>query len=170
MTRNALVSAILAVAGTCLLAATPAGAAATGSRAGQSVTAPSTRLGTHCTTVQSRLHTRVGVICISVISLAGGNQHAEVTFRARSGTLRQVSAGNLAYLVRSRIVEMTGRAQKLVTGMTASLISRNWCCGRPHRGYSAQSGVFNACMSWRGGGTACTGRRWFYSLVVRFFF
>jgi hypothetical protein len=77
---------------------------------------------------------------------------------------------NLVYLVRSRIVEMTGRAQELVTGMTASLISRNWCCGRPHRGYSAQSGVFNACMSWRGGGTACTGRRWFYSLVVRFFF
>jgi hypothetical protein len=161
MRRNLVIAAIAATAA-CGLGATPAAAAVTGPAAPVAVSAPA--LGTRCTTVKSDVPVRIGVICITVIR-QGPQWRAEVSFKAGSGSLRQVSVRNLRLLVAGRVEERTGRVIKDVMGRSDAVPS-NWWEDDLSNGL-ARAAVYNACMSWAGGGRACTGNHWFYSMTVR---
>jgi len=63
------------------------------------------------------------------------------------------------------VKERTGRVLKGATGKT-DFVPSNWW-EDDLSGVFARAAVFNACLQWRDGARACTGRHWFYSLRVR---
>jgi len=120
--------------------------------------------GTRCTTVESHSPARIGAICVTVVS-RGPLWRAEVSFKAVSGSLREVSVKNLRFLVAGGVKERTGRVLKDVTGKT-DFVPSNWW-EDDLSGVFARAGVYNACIEWADGARACTGSHWFYSLRVR---
>jgi hypothetical protein len=161
MRRTMVIAAIAAIAA-CGLGAAPAAAAVTGRATPVAVSASA--MGTRCKTVKSVSPVRIGAICVTVIR-RGPLWRAEVSFKSGSGRLREVSVKNLRFLVAGAVKERTGRVVKDVAGRT-DVIPSNWW-EDDISGVSAQAGVLNACMVWAGGGRACTGNHWFYSLSVR---
>jgi len=160
MRRNLVIAAIAAMAA-CGLGASPA-AAATGRPAPAAMFASA--MGTRCTIVQSHSPVRTGAICVTVVS-RGLQWRAQVSFKAVSGFLREVSVKNLRFLVAGAVKERTGRVLRNVTGKSDAVPSNWW--EDDLSGVFAQAGVYNACIEWADGARACTGNHWFYSLRVR---
>lgn len=168
MRRNMVIAAIMAVAA-CGLGASPAAAATArpapaAAPAAASAAAAGSASGTRCTTVEAHSPLRIGAVCVTVVS-RGLLWRAEVTFKAGSGSLRQVSVKNLRFLVAGGVKERTGRVLKGTTGRT-DFVPSNWW-EDDLTGVFGRAAVFNACMQWRDGARACTGSHWFYSLRVR---
>jgi hypothetical protein len=163
--RGTMVMAAITAVAACGLGATPAAAVtARPAPAAASAAAAGSASGTRCTTVESHSPLRVGAVCVTLVS-RGVLWRAEVSFKAGSGSLRQVSVKNLRFLVAGGVKERTGRVLKGATGRTDFVPSNWWEDDLP--GVFGRAAVFNACMQWRDGARACTGSHWFYSLRVR---
>jgi|HubBroStandDraft_4_1064222.scaffolds.fasta_scaffold61284_2 hypothetical protein len=159
MRRNLVIAAIAAMAA-CGLGASPA-AAATGRPAPAAMSAFA--MGTRCTIVESHSPVRTGAICVTVVR-RGLQWRAEVTFKAVSGSLREVSVKNLRLLVAGGVKERTGHVLRDVSGRTDAVPSNWW--EDNISGVFAQAGVYDACMVWANGARVCTGNHWFNSLRV----
>jgi hypothetical protein len=169
MRRNLVIAAIAAIAA-CGLGTAPAVAATSratplgGSAASAAVYA--SPMGTRCTIVESKFpFLQIGEICVTVVDHGPELWRAEVSFRAISGELREVSVENLKFLVAGSLEERTGRVLKDVPGKRGMVPSNWWEDNLRHP--TARAAVDNACMRWLDGARACTGSHWFYSSRVQ---
>jgi hypothetical protein len=173
MKRNVLLAvacAALTAAVIGVFAVAPAGAAAATNRAAPVPASPFALQGTRCTTLHSLIQKRTGIICITVQvirSPTSVQERGEVTFRSKSGKLKQVTAGTLNLLINGRAIEIVRNAKKSTTAATAVLRPRKWSDEVISKTYFAHATVINACLVWPGGGKVCTGRNPFRSQSVR---
>ncbi len=163
MKRYPLIAAILAIV-TCGLASAPAGAASVHSHVSQVAAGPDTFRGAQCQIVFN-VFRQSGEICITVYTEPWEHSaRAEVTFVTHSGALRELSLKSMRFRVNGiyeDILHFTGKFISRKSG----IIPDNWYDGGGMR--RVQASVYNACMQWANGARACTGPRWFSSLIVR---
>jgi len=144
--RIVLIAAIVAAA-TCGLTSVPAGAASPAS------------YGARCVTVHSAVHGRSGTICAQVDAMNGAKR-SEVTFATSYGPLASVSVTTLELLLGGRVLSTLHNVTKGVLTIIPPITDNWW--DEPSGG--EQTGVYQACMTWRDGDRACTGSAWLYSL------
>jgi hypothetical protein len=158
--RSGALVAVLSVIVMGGLASAPA-YAASATHTAQSVAAPTKLLGTRCVTVHSNVHRHAAVICVGV-DIMGTKADGMVTFKAKSGVLREVSFARLELIVNGAVVEKIGPVQSSGGGTYLNWWDEpsNFPAGH------GRAAVKKACVFWRGGGRACTGRHWFYSKRV----
>ena len=172
MKRNVLLAvacAALTAAVIGVFAVAPAGAAAATNQGAPMPTSPFAQQGTRCTTLHSLIQKRTGVICITVQVIRSPmtvQERSEVTFRSKSGKLKEVTAGTLKLQINGRVTEIARNAKKFTTRTTA-VVPLKWSDEITSKPYFARATVINACMVWRRGGKVCTGNNPFRSESVR---
>jgi hypothetical protein len=142
--------------------ATPHGPAASASAASQPYR------GMVCRTVHSKAHHRTGVICTGISVQGNGSHHiirAVTSFKPADGTLISVSASHFnLYVNGGRVASGAYSTTRGHGGIVITTRPWNLWDGVI---IEVRSGVFNACMYWKGGGSACTGASWLFSKDVR---
>ncbi len=164
MRRYPLIAAILAVV-TCGLVSAPAGAASMDGHVSQAVAGPGIYQGTQCQSVVNAFRQR-GKICVTVnIQRPFGRARAEVTFATGSGALREISLKFMRFRVNGLYMDILHFTGKFISRKRSGAIPDNWYDGggQPR----IQASVFNACMQWVSGATACTGPHWLSGQIVR---
>jgi hypothetical protein len=158
--RSGALGAVLSVIVMGGLASTPA-YAAPATHTTQSAAAPAKLLGKRCVTVHSNVHSHVAIICVGV-DIIGTTPDGMVTFKAKSGVLREVSFVRLELIVNGAVVEKIGPVRSSGGGTFLNWWDEpsNFPAGH------GRAAVKKACVFWRGGGRACTGRHWFYGKRV----
>lgn len=160
MRRTALIISIFAIIA-CGVGSVQADAASTPRE--HAATSPVVLYGGHCVTVRSNAHGWTGTIC-AYLARQSGTKRGEVTFTANSGALSLVSVETLQLSVNHHVTEAAHNATKTVVAF-GGVIPLNWW-DEPSGPHLVQAGVYKACMSWKGGGKACTGAGWLYSHAV----
>jgi len=158
--RSGALIAVLSVIVMGGLASAPA-YAASATHTTQSAAAPAKFLGARCVTVHSNVHSHAAVICVGIDKI-GTSADGMVTFKAKSGVLREVSFARLELIVNGAVVEKIGPVQNSGPGTYFNWWDEPSNIPAGH----GRAAVKKACVFWRGGGRACTGRHWFYSKRV----
>jgi hypothetical protein len=158
--RTALIIAIFVTIG-CGLGPVQADAAST--PRGQAATSVPVLYGGHCVTVRSNAHGWRGTICV-YLARQSGTKRGEVTFTANSGLLSVVSVETLQLSANHHVIEKARNSKRSVVTI-GGVIPLNWW-DEPAGSHLMQAGAYDACMTWKGGGTACTGASWLYSHAV----
>jgi hypothetical protein len=161
--RTALIIAIFAIIA-CGAGSVQADAATTAR--GQTVASAPVLYGKHCVTVRSSVPGRTGTIC-AILARVSWEERGEVTFTANSGLLGAVSVKTLTLSVNNHIVKVSHNARNTVIAVGAVIPLSWWDEPTTPVRQVKQVGVYEACMTWRGGGQACTGPHWLYSQPVR---